>query len=146
MFMNICHKYPPSLLFWKSIRLINSSSPMCRSVTMDGNRRDVDIDIGIKVLPTLTMIDSPSYNMPQMGNDTSCDKYPPLCVIINSPRIAKSVRYHFKAIFHRMITPNATVDINSFSFQQIFGKRIIVIIKFPISFGLADFGRGSKAL
>ena len=98
------------------------------------------------MLPALAVIDATQHNVPQMRNDAGTDKKLSFGIIINAPRIAETVGYHFKFIFGGVIAPYAAVDVHAVAVQNIFGKSVFVFINSAFAFGFSHFGGRSKSL
>src|SRR5687767_627052 len=97
-------------------------------MAMVGYGFNIIIDIGIEMLSSLSVVNATWYYMPEVGYYTCTDQQLTFCIIINSPRIAKAMCNHFKAVLHRMISPDATIDIHAFSLKQIFGESFFMFI------------------
>src|SRR5690606_22722108 len=53
---------------------------------------------------------------------------------------------YFKFILDRMITPDTSIDIHAFPFQNIFREGIVVPVYTPFAFCYFDFGRRGESL
>src|SRR5687768_13960152 len=126
MLMNVGHKDPSLFRSRKRIGLINTGTSMSRPVTMICNGFYVVVNVWIKMLATLPVIDTAGHHMPHMGYNTGRDKQLSLGVIIDTPWVAKTMSNYLKLIFCRMIAPNATINFCAFSFKNIFGKRVFM--------------------
>src|SRR5690349_9039730 len=112
MLMYIGHKYPPLLVFWEGVTLVDTCTSMCRAVTMISNSFDVRISIGIKMLSALAVVNSSRNYIPQVRDNASSDKYLSFGIIVNSPGIAEAVCDHFKFVFGRVVAPYATINVH----------------------------------
>src|SRR5690606_8267043 len=102
--------------------------------------------VGVKMLPTLAMVNASWYDMPEMGDDASGNEQLSLCVVVNSPRIAKAVSYDFENVFGRVVAPYPSVYFLSVLNFSFIGIRFFALIYFPFSDGLSDCRRGGKSL
>ena len=117
MFMDIGHENPALFLLRKCIRLVHPCTTMGRSVAVVCDGFDVFIHIRIKMLPTLTVVDATRYHMPKVGNDTGSHQKLAFGIVIDPPRIAKTMGYHFKLVLDGVVSPNSSVDIYAIFFQ-----------------------------
>src|SRR5688572_13697014 len=108
---------------------------MRRAMTMVCDGFDIVVYVRIIMLSTLPMVQPPGYDMPQVRNHTSADKHLSFRIIINTPWVAKAMRYHFEFVFNRMVPPNSAIDLHAFAFQYIFRKWIIVFIDTAFALG-----------
>ena len=78
---------------------------MGRAMAVVGDRADVAVNIRIKVTTALPMVNAARNDMPQMRDHACADEELSLRVVVDAPRIAKTVRDHLEAILNWVITP-----------------------------------------
>ena len=139
VFMKVAHEEIAVVFFRKGIRQIDPGSPVSRPVRMVNNRANVLINIGVEVATSLSMVDATWDNVKHVRNDAGGDEEITFGVIVDSPRIAKSVSDHLKTIFGRMISPDSAIDVDWFSFElDLLRERIPVFEKLAFAFWFSN--------
>src|SRR5262245_35257819 len=113
---------------------------------MIGNRLDISVDVGIEVLAALTLVDAARHNMPEVRDDACAHHELSFGVVVDAPRIAEPVRDDFKAIFCRMVAPDAAVDLDALTAQEVVGECLTRLVKTSCPDRLSDLGRSGKSL
>ena len=137
--MDIRHKNASMMLLRECVGLINSGTTVGRAMTMIGDRSNVCVDMLVKVAASLPMVDPTGNHVPQMGNHACGHKKLASLVVIDSPRVAESVRDDLETIFGGMVSPDTAVNVDGcIGKLNVFGKRIVVSKEFPAAFGLTN--------
>ena len=84
---------------------------MRRTVTVCGDRFNIIIDILVNVPTALTVINTAIDDVEDMRNHAHGSEQLPLIVPINPPRVTKTMRNDFEAVFGGVIAPNPAIDI-----------------------------------
>lgn len=111
-----------------------------------GNGSNVAVQIGIEMLPSLTMVNTSGDDVPQVWDNAGADEKLPFCIVINTPGIAETVGNYFKFVFDWVIAPNPSVDVHALCIEEVFRERIVVFINPAFAVRFAHFGGRSKAL
>jgi hypothetical protein len=82
------------------------------TVPVIGDCLNIAVDVRVEVLPTLPVIQPSRDHVPQMRNDACRDEELSFGVIVNTPRVAESMRNDLESFLGRMISPNTAIDIN----------------------------------
>src|SRR5687768_7803461 len=116
---------------------------MSRSVGVVGDGTDIAIHIGIVVLTSLAMVNASWNDVPQMRDHAGAHDELTLRVVINTPGVAEPVSNHLESVFGGMVTPDASVDVNSLPLQYVVRKGILVLINPSFAIRLPHLRRRS---
>src|SRR5687768_16745598 len=97
---------------------------------------DIIINIGVKMLPALPVVNASRDHMPQMRDHTCGDKHLALGVKIHAPGVTETMRYYFKLTLGRMIPPHASIDIYAILYFDVLRKRVFVFEQLAFPDGL----------
>ena len=113
---------------------------MRRAVSVIRYCANITIDIRIVMLTSLPMINTSGDHMPEVWYYAGTHDKLTFRIIVNTPGVAEPMCDNFKPILGWVISPYTSIDVFPFTFQDIFGERILMSVKLSLSFRLSDPG------
>src|SRR5262245_8508287 len=106
-------------------------------MTMIRDRLNVAVNIRVEVLASLALIDPAGNDMKEVRSDAGGDEELPFGVVVDSPRIAESVRDDFEDVLRRVVAPHTAIDLDTLAGQHLLGKRLIAIVDTALADGFS---------
>ena len=116
-------------------------------MTVFRDRTDITVGVRIKMTASLAVIQAAGDDMPQVRDHACCNEKLPLGVVVDTPRIAKTVRNNFKHFLSWVIAPDTTINLLTLPFKlDRLGIWLTMLEKLPSSLWLTYDRRREHAL